>query len=189
MDNKKAKEDLAKLNMKRKRFGKEFSQFALKGNAMSLAVGVIIGAAFQGLVNSVVNDLINPIIGLLFKVDFSDLYIPLFDTSTNETYLSLGDKSLKTLRDAGLPVFAYGNFISTVINFFLLALVVYFLVKIVNKVTDMAKRNEPEAAPTTKKCPFCDSDVPIKAVRCPHCTSELPKEDEKADEAEDSSAE
>ena len=80
MDNKKAKEDLAKLNMKRKRFGKEFSQFALKGNAMSLAVGVIIGAAFQGLVNSVVNDLINPIIGLLFKVDFSDLYIPLFDT-------------------------------------------------------------------------------------------------------------
>ena len=174
MDNKKAKEDLAKLNMKRKRFGKEFSQFALKGNAMSLAVGVIIGAAFQGLVNS---------------VDFSDLYIPLFDTSTNETYLSLGDKSLKTLRDAGLPVFAYGNFISTVINFFLLALVVFFLVKIVNKVTDRAKRNEPEAAPTTKKCPFCDSDVPIKAVRCPHCTSELPKEDEKADEAEDSSAE
>ena len=177
-DKKNLKESAKSLNEKRRKFTKEFREFALKGNAMNLAIGVIIGAAFQGLINSVVNDLINPLIGIIFKTDFSNLYIPLFSTETNETYLTLADSSLKTVRDAGLPVFAYGNFISTLINFFLMAFVVFMLLKVITSITNHLSKKEEvvETAPTTKKCPFCLEEVAIKATRCPHCTSQFEAE-------------
>ena len=146
-----------------KKFIQEFKEFALKGNMMDLAIGMIIGSAFTGIVNSLVNDIINPILGIFTgKIDFSNLFLTL-DGSHYET--------LAAAEKAGAAVLNYGSFISNVINFIIMALVVFCIVKFLNKL----RRPEPEkpAAPTTKKCPYCMSEISIKATRCPNCTSSL----------------
>lgn len=139
----------------------EFKAFIAKGNVLDLAVAVIIGAAFGAIVNSAVNDVIMPPIGLILgKVNFSELFF------------SLDGNHYDSLKDAGkAPILAYGKFLNTIVNFLIIAFVVFLMVQWANKF----KKKEPvvEAAPSTKECPFCISTIPIKAVRCPQCTSEL----------------
>lgn len=141
---------------------KEFREFAIKGNVIDLAVGVIIGAAFGKVVTSFVNDVLMPPIGrLLGGFDFSNLFV------------SLSGKPFATLAEAkaaGAPTLNYGIFLNTMIDFALVAFAVFLLVKQVNKL----KRAEPAAAPTAKECPYCLSAVPPRATRCAHCTSDLP---------------
>jgi large conductance mechanosensitive channel len=140
---------------------KEFREFAIKGNAVDLAVGVIIGAAFGAIVTSLVNDMIMPPIGrLLGGVDFSNLFVVLGHGSY---------PSLKAAKEAGAATINYGVFLNTVINFVIVAFSVFLLVKGVNQL----KREAPAAAPATKDCPFCATSIPVKATRCPHCTSIL----------------
>ena len=140
---------------------KDFKAFIAKGNVLDLAVAVIIGAAFGAIVTSAVNDVIMPPIGLILgKVDFSQLFI------------SLDGNHYDSLKEAGkAPVIAYGKFLNTVVNFLIVAFVVFLVVQWANKL----KKPAPvvEVAPTTKDCPFCASAIPIKAIRCPLCTSEL----------------
>lgn len=138
---------------------KEFKQFAMRGNVLDLAVGVIIGAAFGKIVSSFVEDIIMPPIGKLFgPVNFSDLYINL----SGETYKSLADA-----KGRGAATINYGLFLNTVINFVIVALVVFLVVQQVNRWT------KKPAAPTTKDCPQCAMTIPIAAKRCGHCTSQL----------------
>jgi large conductance mechanosensitive channel len=142
---------------------KEFKAFIMKGNVVDLAVAVIIGAAFGAIVTSLVNDIIMPPIGLLLgKVNFSDLFINL----SGQTYTSLA-----AAKAAGAPTINYGLFLNTVINFVIIALVIFMIVRLL---TNMQRKPAPApAAPTTKDCPFCYTSIPIKATRCPNCTSEL----------------
>jgi len=143
---------------------KEFKEFAVKGNVMDLAVGVIIGAAFGKIVTSLVNDVIMPVIGLLLgKVDFSNLFINL----SGGSYASLAEA-----KKAGAATLNYGLFINTLIDFLIIALIIFIMVKWVNKLRRPAPAPAP-AAPTTKECPYCFTAIPIKAVRCPACTSQL----------------
>lgn len=181
-----------------KKFFKEFKEFALKGNVMDLAVAVIIGAAFQGIINSVVKDLIMPVINWIFGgIDFSNNYIVLADKTKIVTEavpavvsgtdviseavpaVRVGDlTTLAALEENGIGVFKYGSFITAVINFVLMALVIFLLIKGINKLTSLRKKEvEEDPAPTTKICPFCKSEIDIEATRCPHCTSEQPAEE------------
>jgi large conductance mechanosensitive channel len=141
---------------------KEFKEFAMRGNVVDLAVGVIIGAAFGKIVSSLVEDVIMPPIGrLLGHVDFSGLF------------LNLSDKSYDTLaaaRAAGAPTLNYGLFLNTIINFLIVALVVFLVVQQMNRLT---KKPAPAAAPTTKDCPQCAMAIPVAAKRCGHCTTQL----------------
>ncbi len=142
---------------------KEFREFALKGNAVDLAVGVIIGAAFGAVVNSLVKDVVMPPIGLaLGGVDFSNLFLVLGPGSYT---------SLKAAQEAGAATLNYGVFVNAVINFLIVAGALFLLVKTMNRL----KREEPAAAPfpTARACTYCAMDIPLRAVRCPHCTSEL----------------
>ena len=142
---------------------KEFKEFVARGNVVDLAVGVIIGAAFGSIVTSLVNDIIMPPIGLLLGgVDFSNLFINL----AGQDYSSLADA-----QKAGAPTINYGVFLNKVINFLIVAFVIFMLVRTINEMKREAP--VPAAAPTTKDCPFCLSSIPIKATRCPHCTSEV----------------
>lgn len=146
---------------------KEFKEFALRGNVMDMAVGIIIGAAFGTIVKSLVDDIIMPPIGLLLGgVDFSNLFILLKAGSPSESYASLADAQA-----AGAVTVNYGVFINAVISFLIVAFVMFLLIRGVNRL----KREEeaPPAEPTTKECPHCLSTIPIKATRCAHCTSEL----------------
>jgi len=142
---------------------KEFKEFAMRGSVLDMAVGIIMGAAFGGIVNSFVNDILMPPIGLVLgRVDFSNLFIAL----TGPQYATVAQA-----RAAGAATINYGVFMNTVINFLIVAFAVFLLIRQVNRL-----RRQPEpvpAAPTTKECPYCYSGIPIKAVRCPHCTSEL----------------
>ena len=148
---------------------KEFKKFALKGNMIDLAVGVIIGGAFNGLVNSLVKDIITPALSLLTgKIDFTNLFIAL----DGNKYATLAEA-----QELGVATINYGNFISGLINFFIMAFVVFLLVKGINKLRTVNEKPEEPAAPTTKKCPYCQSDIAIAATRCPHCTSELKEEE------------
>jgi large conductance mechanosensitive channel len=141
---------------------KEFKEFAVKGNAIDLAVGVIIGAAFGKIVTSIVEDLIMPPIGkIVGNLDFTNMYLPLSDKVA--TGLSLADA-----KKAG-PVFAYGNFLTVTINFIIVAFCIFLVVKAMNKM----KKPAPDAEPVSKDCPACAMTIPIKARRCPHCTTEL----------------
>lgn len=142
---------------------KEFKEFAMRGNMIDLAVGIIIGAAFSNIVNSLVNDIIMPPIGMLIgKVDFSNLFLSLDGTSY---------PSLEAAKSAGAATFNYGIFINYIINFIIVAFAVFLLVRAINRMT---RKPEPTSAePTTKECPFCISTIPVKATRCPNCTSEL----------------
>ena len=142
----------------------EFKEFAMKGNVVDLAVGVIIGGAFGKIVDSFVKDVVMPIIGrMLGGVDFKHLY------------LNLGDKVFETLEaaeKAGAPIVKYGAFINSVVDFVIIAFAIFMAIKVMNRL----KRAEeaPAAAPTTRECPHCLSTIPLKATRCPHCTSQLP---------------
>ena len=142
---------------------KEFKKFAIKGNMMDLAVGVIIGGAFNGLVSSLVNDIIMPILSLFTgKLDFSNWFIAL-DGKKYET--------LALAQEAGVATVNFGTFISGVLNFIIMAFVVFLIAKGMNK---LRQKDAPApAAPTTKKCPHCLSEINIAATKCPHCTSDL----------------
>lgn len=149
-----------------KKFLDEFKTFISRGNAMDLAVGVIIGGAFQSIINSLVNDIIMPIISLITGgIDFSNWFIQLSGAEKFST--------LQAAQDAGVAVFAYGNFITAIINFLIMAFVIFSIVKFMNKLSSIGHHEEEEAAPATKKCPHCQSEIDIAATRCPHCTSEL----------------
>ena len=148
-----------------KKIWKEFKEFAVKGNAVDLAVGVIIGAAFSGVVNSVVKDIIMPPIGLLTGgLDFSNQFIVLRAAKNGATGFNTPADAAK----AGAITWNYGNFITLVINFIIVAGAVFLLVCAINKL-----RGAPEEEPTTKECPACAMKIPIKASRCPHCTTQL----------------
>lgn len=134
----------------------------MRGNVLDLAIAVIIGAAFGAIVNSAVADVIMPPIGLLMgKVDFKDLFVSL----NGQSY-----PSLAAAKAAGAPVLAWGNFVNTVINFLIIAFVIFLIVKQVNR---FKKPVDAPAAPSTKECPFCANSIPTKAVRCGFCTSEV----------------
>jgi len=140
---------------------KEFKEFAMKGNVLDMAVGIIIGAAFGKIISSFVSDLLMPIIGsLLGKVDFSNLFINL----SGQAY-----PTIAAAKAAGAATFNYGIFINTVIDFLIIAFAIFLLIKQVNRF----KRQPAPAAPNTKDCPFCASAIPLQASRCPHCTSQL----------------
>lgn len=161
------------MKEKGKGFIAEFKKFITRGNAIDLAVGVIIGGAFQAIVNSIVNDLVSPVISLATKgINFADKFIVLADTT--ETFQTAAQAA-----EAGYATFNYGAFITAVINFLIMALVIFCLVKGINKVSEIGKKKEEEAPaePTTKVCPFCKSEISIEAVKCPHCTSEIPEEE------------
>jgi large conductance mechanosensitive channel len=140
---------------------KEFKAFAMRGNVLDLAVGVIIGAAFGAIVTSLVNDIIMPPIGkLMGGMDFKDLFFPL----DGKTY-----QSLAAAKTAGAPVIAYGSFLNTIINFLIVSFSIFLLVRQVNRFT----APPPAPAPATKDCPFCGMSIPVKATKCGHCTSAL----------------
>ena len=140
---------------------KEFRTFIMRGNMLDLAVAVILGGAFGKIITSLVNDIIMPPIGLLLGgVNFSDLFINLSGTP----YASLADAQA-----AGAPTINYGLFLNTVIDFLIVALVIFLLIRQINRMQKPAP-----AAPTTKSCPYCVSTIPLAATRCPYCTSDLP---------------
>ncbi len=140
-----------------KAFFDEFKKFISRGNVMDMAVGIIIGGAFTTIVNSLVDDIISPLLGCFGGLDFSEVKIPLVGTST----LNIG------------------NFLNAVINFFLMALILFTIVKLMNdaqkRLENLQHKEKEEEAPKTKICPYCRSEIDIEATRCPHCTSELPK--------------
>ena len=150
---------------KGKGFIAEFKKFIMRGNVIDLAVGVIIGGAFQSIVKSLVDDIFMPIISLATKgIDFSNWFIALDGNKYG---------TLAQAQEAGAAVISYGNFISAVINFIIMAFIIFLFVKAINTLAEKTKKAEEPAAPTTKKCPYCQSEISIKAVRCPHCTSKL----------------
>ena len=136
-----------------KKFMNEFKEFISRGNVMDMAVGIIIGGAFTSIVSSLVEDIINPILGIFGGMNFDQLSVTLFGEAT----------------------LTYGKFITTVINFLIMALIVFTIMKAMNGVAERLKHKEEEteAEPTTKECPFCRSEISILATRCPHCTSVL----------------
>ncbi|MDC7301022.1 large conductance mechanosensitive channel protein MscL [Agathobacter ruminis] len=136
-----------------KKFAKEFKDFISRGNVMDMAVGIIIGSAFTAIVNSLVADIINPILGIFGGLDFSGLSVKL----------------------RGDSVLTYGNFITAILNFLIMALIVFLIVKALNKAATIGKKKEDgtPAEPTEKECPYCKSMIPIGATKCAHCTSDL----------------
>jgi large conductance mechanosensitive channel len=146
---------------------KEFKEFAVKGNAVDLAVGVIIGAAFGGIVNSLVKDILMPPVGLLTGgLDFSNKFLVLKAASEGASFNTPAEAA-----KAGAVTWNYGNFITLAINFLIVAFCIFLVVKAMNNL----KRPSQGAAPVSKECPACAMTIPIKATRCPHCTSELPQ--------------
>ncbi len=146
---------------------KEFKEFAMRGNVVDMAVGIIIGGAFATIVKSLVADVIMPPIGLLLGgVDFSDLFILLKEGSTAAPYATLA-----AAQEAGAVVISYGVFINAVISFIIVAFAVFLLIRNINRLR--REEEAPPAEPTTQDCPFCFNSVSLKATRCPHCTSEI----------------
>lgn len=152
---------------KGKGFISEFKTFIMRGNVIDLAVGVIIGGAFQKIVNSLVNDIVMPLISLLTGgIDFSNWF------------LVLGEGEFATAaaaKEAGVATLNYGTFLSTALDFLIMAFVIFLIIKAINRVSEKLKKETPEepAAPTTKVCPYCKSEIDIAATKCPHCTSEV----------------
>lgn len=147
---------------------KEFKEFAVKGNVIDMAVGIIIGAAFGTIVKSLVADVIMPPIGLMLgNVDFTNLFIVLKEGAVAGPY-----ESLKAAQDAGAVSVNYGAFLNTIISFLIIAFSIFVLIKNINK---LKRQDEPKpaAVPTTKECPHCFSTISIKATKCPSCTSAL----------------
>lgn len=139
-----------------KKFLNEFKKFALRGNVMDLAVGVIIGGAFQAIVTSLTGDVISPLIGLFAKTDFTDM--------------------VWSIRGVDIK---YGAFITALLNFIIMAFVIFLFLKGINRLTSLRKAEAPKAEPTTKKCPYCCTEIAIAATRCPNCTSILTEEETK----------
>ena len=140
---------------------KEFKKFALRGNMIDLAIGIIIGGAFSSIISSLVNDIIMPILSLFTgKIDFANLFIAL-DGKHYET--------LQEAKDLAVATINYGIFVSGVLNFLIMAFVVFILVRWINKM----KKPEPVVAPTTKSCPYCLTDINLNATKCPNCTSDI----------------
>jgi len=137
-----------------KKFFKEFREFIARGNAMDMAVGVIIGGAFTAIVTSLNKDIISPILAIFGGVDFSNLMLK----------MGAGDSA---------PMLMYGSFLTAVINFLITAFIIFCLVKMLNKAASFRKKDEKPAKVTEKECPFCKSKIHIDAVRCPNCTSKL----------------
>ena len=133
-----------------RKFISEFKEFAMKGNVMDMAVGIIIGSAFTGIVTSLVDNILSPVIGLLTKGNFDGLAVDFFGV---------------TLK--------YGSFIMAVINFLIVAFVLFIIIKAMNKAKSLGQKQEEEAEPEVKECPYCMSEIHVKATRCPHCTSQL----------------
>lgn len=131
---------------------KEFRTFTLRGNVMDLAIAVIIGAAFQSVVSSLTDDIISPILGLFAKTDFSNFVLPIFGVEIR-----------------------YGSFLTAVINFVIMALVIFFMIKVVNQVANL-KKTKKTVEEKTKLCPYCYTEIPIRALRCPNCTTSLVKD-------------
>ncbi len=142
-----------------RKFLQEFKAFAMRGNVLDLAVGVIIGGAFQKIVSSLVSDVISPLLGLFGNANFDGLV------------LHIGTVELR-----------YGAFITTVIDFIIMAFIIFLMVKGINRLTQIGRKPEKEKEPETKKCPYCTREIPIAAVRCPYCTSELGEETEKKED-------
>jgi len=148
---------------------KEFKEFALRGNVIDMAVGIILGAAFGAIIKSLVDDIIMPPIGLLLGgVDFANLFFLLkVGAKSPGPYASLADA-----RAAGAVTLNYGMFINLIISFLIVTVVMFLLIRIINRLK--RKEEAVSAAPATKECPYCLSAIPLKATRCPRCTSELP---------------
>jgi large conductance mechanosensitive channel len=145
---------------------KEFKEFAMRGNVVDMAVGIIIGAAFGTIVKSLVSDVIMPPIGLLLgNVNFENLFIVLKQGMIAAPYASLAEA-----QEAGAVTVNYGTFINTIISFIIVAFAVFLLIRNINK---LKREKKAPAEPTTKECPYCFSNIPIKATRCPNCTSQL----------------
>ena len=152
------------LKEKAKNAVEEYKKFAIKGNAMDLAVGVVIGSAFTNIVNSIVNTTITPLIGLLTnRVDLSTLFISL----SGETYATLAEA-----KQAGALTFNYGELLNAILNFFIVSLVLFVIIRIINH-SKIKEEKEKAKIKTTKECPYCLSTVPIKATKCAFCTSDL----------------
>ncbi|MGN0547950.1 MAG: large conductance mechanosensitive channel protein MscL [Acutalibacteraceae bacterium] len=150
---------------KEKGFFAEFKKFITRGNVIDLAVGVIVGGAFQKIVNSLVDDIVMPVISLATKgLDFANWFIA----------LDGGDyATLEAAKEAGAATLNFGNFISAVLNFLIMAFVIFLLVRGINRVVEKTKKPAAPEAPKTKKCPYCKTEIDIEASRCPHCTSEI----------------
>lgn len=146
---------------------KEFKEFAVKGNVVDMAVGIIMGAAFGTIVSSLVADVVMPPIGILLgNVDFSSLFVVLKESATTAgPYASLADA-----QKAGAVTLNYGKFINTIISFLIVAIAMFLLIRVINKL----KREAPPAPPDTRECPHCCSTISIKATRCAHCTADVP---------------
>src|SRR6185369_16926240 len=141
---------------------KEFRDFAMRGNVVDLAVGLIIGAAFGKIVTSFVNDILMPPLGLLLgRVDFSNLFINL----SPQHYATLAEA-----KQAGAATINYGLFINTLLDFVIVAFAIFILIKQINRLQSLTKKEAPPAAPTTKPCPYCVTQIPLAATRCPACT-------------------
>ncbi|MEA3351304.1 MAG: large-conductance mechanosensitive channel protein MscL [Chloroflexota bacterium] len=146
---------------------KEFKNFAMRGNVIDMAVGIIIGSAFGAIIKSLVSDLLMPPLGLLFgDVNFSDLFIILKQGSTPTPY-----QTLALAQEAGAVTLNYGIFINTLISFLVIAFAMFLLIRSINRL--QKEEQAPPAEPTTKDCPYCTTTIPINATRCPHCTSEI----------------
>lgn len=146
----------------------EFREFAIKGNAMDLAIGVVIGAAFSTIVNSLVNDIINPFLSLITgRIDFSNRFIAL----SHQHFDTIADA-----KAAKVPTVNYGLFINNVISFFIIAFVIFLIVREINNLRRKREESATTPDPATKKCPFCFTEIALQATRCPNCTSELKPE-------------
>ena len=145
----------------------EFKKFAMKGNMVDMAVGIVIGAAFGAIVKSLVSDILMPPLGILMgNVNFSDLFVVLKEGTTPGPFATLA-----AAKDAGAVTLNYGLLVNTIVNFLIVAFAIFFVVRGINRLK--AQEEAPPAEPTTKECPLCLSTVPIKATRCGHCTSDL----------------
>jgi len=148
---------------------KEFKEFALKGNVMDMAVGIILGVAFGAIVKSLVDDLLMPPLGLILgSADFSNLFFIVKEGATAGPFATLADA-----QKAGAVTINYGLFVNAVVNFVIVAFAIFLVIRNLNKLRRVVEKPEAEAAATNKDCPYCLSSIPIKATRCPNCTSEL----------------
>jgi large conductance mechanosensitive channel len=158
----------------------EYKKFAIRGSVVDMAVGIIIGAAFNGVVQSLVKDVLTPPLGLLMgDVDFTNLFVVLKEGPTPGPY-----PTLEAAQSAGAVTLNLGVFVNTAISFLIVSFAVFMLVRYINRLREPEAAPEP-VVPTVKKCPYCVSDVPVAATRCPHCTSELPEEATVEDTASD----
>ena len=145
----------------------EFKQFAMRGNVVDMAVGVVIGAAFGAIVTSLVNDLLMPVLGLILgNADFTNLFIVMSEGSVPGPY-----ETLALAQEAGAVTLNYGLFINAVISFLIIAFAIFLLIRSINRL--QRQEESPPAEPTTKECTYCFTEIPIQATRCPNCTSEL----------------